>query len=49
MEKDIIELDIPNDQLLELALLAHEKDITLNQLMVEIITSKLEDTENEIN
>jgi len=36
---ETIEIDLPNDVLLTLALLAHERDITLNQLFIEILTN----------
>lgn len=35
---ETVELDLNNDDILTLALLAHERDITLNQLIVDILT-----------
>ena len=34
---EVIEFDCPNDILIKLALMAHDRDITLNQLLNEII------------
>ena len=34
---ETVELDLNNDDILTLALLAHERDITLNQLIVDFI------------
>ena len=40
-EEETIELDIPNDQLLYLALQAHKEDLTLNEFINNLIREKL--------
>ena len=42
-----IEVELENDVILELALMAHERDITLNQLMVECLTEHINELEKE--
>jgi hypothetical protein len=37
MKVDVVTLDIPNETLIKLTILAHEKDITLNQLVQDIL------------
>lgn len=43
MEKEDLEIDIDKDTLFMLMLMAHEKDITLNQLVETILRKKLGD------
>ena len=40
-----IELDLPEKQLFDLMLMAHENDITLNQLVIQVLTNQLKDNE----
>jgi predicted HicB family RNase H-like nuclease len=42
-----IELDIPNDVLLALAVMAHEQQITLNELCCKAIKEEIERKEKE--
>jgi hypothetical protein len=42
-----IELDISDNDFLILAKMAHEKDITFNQLINDILRKKIEETETE--
>lgn len=45
-ERVMIELDLPQDLLLQLYQLAHQQDITLNQLVEKIIRSEIENRKN---
>ena len=36
-----VDIDLPNDMILKLALIAHERNITLNELCIEILEEKL--------
>ena len=40
-----VEIELPESDLLTLALLAHEKDITLNQLVNNVLRDSLKDLE----
>ena len=42
-KREKIEIEIDRDILFELMLMAHEKDITLNQLVEQILREKLAD------
>lgn len=44
-----IEVDLSDEQFLALAKMAHEKDITLNQLVTEILREQIESTEKLIS
>jgi hypothetical protein len=44
-----IEVDLSDEQLLVLARLAHEKDITLNQLVANMLREHIESTEKRIS
>jgi len=37
-----VEIELDNDLLLQLALMAHRKDITLNQLIIDILKKEVE-------
>lgn len=39
-----VELEVPKDQLLTLCIMAHERDITLNSLMNDILRIGLEES-----
>jgi len=43
-----VELDLDDEVLVKLALLAHEKDITLNQVMVEILENAIANSNSEV-
>jgi predicted HicB family RNase H-like nuclease len=38
-----IELNLPKEELYQLMLMAHEQDITLNQLITQVLQAKLEE------
>lgn len=42
-----VPIEIPNDVLLDLALMAHKRDITLNELCREIVQTEMDRLENE--
>jgi len=42
-----LEIELPESDLLTLALLAHEKDITLNQLVNNVLRDSLKDFEHQ--
>lgn len=42
-----VPINLPDDVLLELALMAHKRDITLNQLCREIVQTEMDRLENE--
>ena len=42
-----VEIELPESALLTLALLAHEKDITLNQLVNNVLRDSLKDFEHQ--
>ena len=42
-----VEIELPESDLLTLALLAHEKDITLNQLVNNVLRDSLKDFEHQ--
>ena len=44
-----IELDIPDDVLFSLMLAAHERDITLNQMVEVILREQLEKEQSDVN
>ena len=44
-----IELTLDNDELLQLRLMAHKRDITLNALITEILTEQIARLEKETN
>jgi len=44
-----IELNLNNDELLQLCLMAHKRDITLNALVTEILTEQIARLEEEPN
>lgn len=37
-EREVVELELEHDELFQLMLLAHEQDITLNQLVENLLT-----------
>jgi hypothetical protein len=41
MEKKEIEIDLPENEIFELMKIAHEEDITFNQLIEKILREKL--------
>jgi len=41
-----VELDLDDDMLLQLAMIAHEQDITLNQLINEMLTDFIKEQDN---
>ena len=45
--KEEIELELPREELFLLMMAAHERDITLNQLIEEILVAKLNEMERE--
>ena len=45
-EMKSIELDISDDVLLKLAMQAHERNVTLNTHIIDVIKDKLKDTES---
>lgn len=45
MKYETIELDLEDSEILVLALEAHRQDITLNQLMVNILKARLDEIE----
>jgi len=38
-----IELNLPKEELYQLMLMAHEKDITLNQLITQVLQAKIDE------
>ena len=44
-ETKSIELDLSDDVLLKLAMQAHERDVTLNTHIIDVIKDKLKDSE----
>jgi hypothetical protein len=44
---EVIDIDLPDNVLLQLALLAHERDITLNQLLNEAVHEAIERIQGE--
>jgi predicted HicB family RNase H-like nuclease len=46
-KKTTITIDIPDDVFITLALMAHEQDITLNQLITNILLEYIEKHENK--
>ena len=44
-----IELNLNNDELLQLCLMAHKRDITLNALVTDILTEQLTRLNKETN
>jgi predicted HicB family RNase H-like nuclease len=44
-----VELKLDNDELLQLCLMAHKRDITLNALVTEILTEQITRLEKETN
>ena len=38
-----IEIDLPKEELYQLMLMAHEKDITLNQLITQVLQAKIDE------
>ncbi len=44
-----IELTLDNDELLQLCLMAHKRDITLNALVTDILTEQLTRLNKETN
>ena len=42
-----VELKLDNDELLQLCLMAHKRDITLNALITEILTEQIARLEKE--
>lgn len=42
-----IEIDITDDEFLRLAKIAHERDITFNQLVEQILTEEIKRVESE--
>lgn len=44
-----VEIELDNDLLLQLALMAHRKDITLNQLIIDILKKEVERLEEQNN
>ena len=42
-----VELKLDNDELLQLCLMAHKRDITLNALITEILTEQIARLETE--
>ena len=49
MDTEIVSVDIPDDELLELALQAHELDITLNQHVNNILEKRIREAEDPIS
>jgi predicted HicB family RNase H-like nuclease len=45
--KSTIQIDLPKEELFQLMLHAHEQDITLNQLVENILRKYIEETNNE--
>lgn len=41
-DREVIQVDIPDDVLWQLMLAAHERDITLNQMVERILREELE-------
>ena len=48
MDTEIVSVDLPDDVLLELALQAHELDITLNQHVCNILDKRVKEIEDPI-
>ena len=44
-----VELTLDNDELLQLCLMAHKRDMTLNALVTEILTEQITRLEKEPN
>jgi predicted DNA-binding ribbon-helix-helix protein len=44
-----VELTLDNDELLQLCLMAHKRDMTLNALVTEILTEQITRLEKETN
>lgn len=44
-DEKLVTIDLPDNDILRLALEAHRRDITLNQLLLEIIRGELEKDE----
>ena len=44
-----VELKLDNDELLQLCLMAHKRDITLNALVTEILTEQITRLDKEPN
>lgn len=42
-----IPIELPNDELMRLMLMAHEKDITFNELVIQIIMDQVKKVQNE--
>lgn len=42
-----VPINLPDDVLLDLAMMAHKRDITLNQLCREIVQTEMDRLENE--
>jgi predicted HicB family RNase H-like nuclease len=45
--KSIVELNLDKEMLFELMLMAHERDITLNQLVEEVLRTYIEQEKNK--
>jgi len=41
-DREVIQLDIPDDVLFQLMLAAHERDITLNQMVERILREEMD-------
>ena len=46
-EWSTVDMDITDDVFLQVATMAHEKDITFNQMVVHILEEQLREAENE--
>ena len=44
-EDHSVEIELPQEDILKLALLAHEKDVTLNTICIDILKQGIEDGE----
>jgi predicted HicB family RNase H-like nuclease len=44
--KEDLEIDMPKEELFRLMMIAHERDITLNQLIESILREEIEKLEN---
>ena len=45
-EDQSVEIELPQEDILKLALLAHEKDVTLNTICIDILKQGIEDGEH---
>lgn len=45
--REEVPIDIPKEELFQLMLAAHERDITLNQLVEQILRAHIEEVQNE--